>query len=101
MGTGAVFGLGQTSVRSAHLFVLRWCIPASWLRTPVEYFDYEVVHILDTTMAALDADTSLRFHWAETAWLQMWLDVGDAADKVALLKRLIGRGQLEILGGLC
>jgi hypothetical protein len=70
-----------------------------WLRTPLEYFDYEVSHILDTSMAAVDADESLRFHWAETAWLPLWLNQGDADAKLALLRRLLSQKRLEILGG--
>ena len=70
-----------------------------WVRTPVEYYDYEVSHILDTAMAAVDADPSLTFHWAETVWLKLWLDAGDRDAKTAVLKRLYAQGRLEFLGG--
>jgi hypothetical protein len=51
----------------------------------------QVSHILDTMTATLDADPALRFHWAETAWLQLWLLQGDADTKVALLQKLLAQ----------
>lgn len=73
----------------------------SWLLTPDEYFNYEVIHILDTAMATLDEDASalLRYHWVEVKWLPMWLAAGDGEAKLAKLQRLVNSGRLEILGG--
>lgn len=72
-----------------------------WLLTPEEYYEYEVKHILNTTLPLLDEDTTdtLRYHWVETAWLPMWLADGDADAKLALLKRVVQSGKVEILGG--
>jgi hypothetical protein len=40
-----------------------------------------------------------RYHWAETVWLQSWLQAGNATAKQQLLTRLLSQGRLEILGG--
>ena len=52
------------------------------------WYVVQVSHILDTTMASLDEDPTLKFHWAETVWLSMWLAAGNASYKVDLLTRL-------------
>ncbi len=46
----------------------------------------------------LQADTTgkLRFNWAETAWLPMWLAEGDGKAKAALLQQLVAQGKLEV-----
>lgn len=76
-------------------------LPHRWLLTPPEYAAYEVFHILDSALnlVAQDRTGQLKYHWAETAWLPMWLETGNADAKLALLQRLLQSGQLEILGG--
>jgi hypothetical protein len=43
-----------------------------WVRTPEEYYAYEVSNILNTTMGALrdDASKTLKFHWCGCASLR-------------------------------
>ena len=47
---------------------------------------------------ALAADPDRTFVWAEISYLAMWWDQA-SADEKALLRRLVGNGQLEIVSG--
>lgn len=68
-----------------------------WLKTPEDYYTSEVVHIFDTVTRELDAHPDYRFQWAETAWLYMW--TANNRSRIDTLRRLIERGQLEVIGG--
>lgn len=69
-----------------------------WILTPPEYYEREVRLILDSTTRILAEDTTktLRFNWAETAWLPMWLADDVNGTKRALLRQLTEDGMLEV-----
>ena len=96
----ALLALLHTCAAYDVYFVAHSHCDVGWLLTPQQYFDYEVSHILDTVTEQLQAHPELKFHWAETAWLPMWLDAGNAEQKINTLSSLYARGQLEFLGGV-
>lgn len=68
-----------------------------WLKTLDKYYITETHDILNNVYDFLNANSNLKFSWAESAYLSMWLD--QYPEKKDGLKRLISNGQLEIIGG--
>ena len=69
-----------------------------WQKTVGEYFEDQTKHILDNMVEKLLQYPKMTFLWAETVFLSMWWKGLDSTKK-ASVKRLIERGQLEIVGG--
>ena len=91
-----------------------WMLPhahcdVGWLMSVDGYFNprhYDgtenvdsVSNILSSVTHALDADTSLRFIWSETKWIQMWWPAQTPVVQAAF-KRIIARGQFEFVGAV-
>ena len=73
-------------------------VDAGWLRTIEEYYVYSVRGILNNMVAKLRQHKDMTFVWAETVFLSMWWNELD--DDIKLhVRRLIQRGQLEIVSG--
>ncbi|KAH7727968.1 AMAN-1 protein [Aphelenchoides avenae] len=77
-----------------------------WIKTADQYFTGEhmelvpvgVRYILNTVIDELAKNTSRRFSYAETGFLQRWLDTAKP-EQVALFKKLVDDGQIELIGG--
>ncbi|XP_052824584.1 alpha-mannosidase 2 isoform X2 [Octopus bimaculoides] len=70
-----------------------------WLKTVDEYYSDQTKHILDNIVQKLTTYPNMTFVWSETIYLAMWWNDQEDAIK-AQVRRLIRRGQLEIvLGG--
>lgn len=69
-----------------------------WQKTVGEYFEDQTKHILDNMVDKLLRYPKMTFLWAETVFLSMWWKGLDSSTK-ASVKRLIERGQLEVVGG--
>lgn len=70
-----------------------------WLQTVEEYFVYQTKDILNNMVNKLNIYPNMTFVWSETVLLSMWWN--ELEDDVkAQVRRLVRRGQLEIvLGG--
>ncbi|KAH3759565.1 lysosomal alpha-mannosidase [Pelomyxa schiedti] len=73
-----------------------------WLEPVQEYYDTEVVKILNNIVDQLSTDTSKRFIWAETAFLKMhWDNPNTTQDWRDSFLSLLRTKQIEIvLGGV-
>ena len=80
-----------------HLIPHSHCDPG-WLLTADEYFSTQVHSIIDTVVAALEADPSRRFIWSEVSYFTMWWRSADDAWR-ARLKSLVDSGALEMVMG--
>ena len=69
-----------------------------WQKTVGEYFDDQTKLILDNMVEKLQKYPRMTFLWAETVFLSMWWKHIDETTKESV-KRLISRGQLEVVGG--
>lgn len=69
-----------------------------WLKTVDEYYADQTKHILDNMVRKLTTYPNMTFVWAETIYLAMWWNDQEDAVK-AQVRRLIRRGQLEIVLG--
>ena len=69
-----------------------------WLKTVDEYYADQTKHILDNMVRKLSTYPNMTFVWAETIYLAMWWNDQEDAVK-AQVRRLIRRGQLEIVLG--
>ncbi|KAI0220195.1 Alpha-mannosidase 2 [Lamellibrachia satsuma] len=69
-----------------------------WQKTVGEYFEDQTKHILDNMVEKLLMYPKMTFLWAETVFLSMWWKHLDSPTKESV-KRLIKRGQLEVVGG--
>ncbi|XP_060063036.1 alpha-mannosidase 2-like [Ylistrum balloti] len=70
-----------------------------WQRTVEEYYVVSTKNILNNMVAKLRIYPNMTFVWAETVFLSMWWNELDD-DVKAQVRRLVRRGQLEIvLGG--
>ena len=73
-------------------------VDAGWLRTIEDYYVYNVRSILNNMVDKLKQYKDMTFVWAETVFLSMWWN--ELEDDVKLqVRRLIQRGQLEIVSG--
>ena len=93
--------LSSASQVSSNLDV--WVLPhahcdVGWLWDVDGYYIYAVRDILNTVIAALDADSELRFIWSEVKWIQMWWEEVTEAKK-SMLRRVVKSGQFEFVGG--
>ncbi|EFA80357.1 alpha-mannosidase [Heterostelium album PN500] len=68
------------------------CDPG-WLSTFNEYFEQQVIDILNNVVQLLVQDSTRTFVWSE-----IWWDIADELTKVRV-KLLISNGQLEFIGG--
>lgn len=70
-----------------------------WLRTVEEYYVLTTKNILNNMVAKLRIYPNMTFVWAETVFLSMWWNELED-DMKAQVRRLVRRGQLEVvLGG--
>lgn len=72
---------------------------AGWLKTFDEYYNDQVVHIIDTMIDALHKKPNRKFGWVEIGFLQKWWN-SVSTDKQNLFRSLIlDSKQLEIVMG--
>ncbi|XP_007544804.1 alpha-mannosidase 2-like, partial [Poecilia formosa] len=69
-----------------------------WLKTFDGYYQDQTRHILDNMLVKLGEDSRRKMIWAEISYFsQWWNDIDD--QKRALVRRLVGAGQLELVTG--
>ena len=68
-----------------------------WLFTADQYYDERTHTILNNMYDILRSDPIMKFVWAESAYLSMWLR--DYPEKKLGFKQLVDEGRLEIIGG--
>ncbi|XP_064422099.1 alpha-mannosidase 2x isoform X1 [Latimeria chalumnae] len=69
-----------------------------WIKTFDKYYQDQTQHILNNMLLKLPEDSQHRFIWSEISFFSKWWD-GIDSQKQALVRRLIGNGQLEIVTG--
>ena len=68
-----------------------------WLKTVDQYYESKTRDILNNLYDILQSDPVMKFCWAESAYLSMWLT--EYPEKKQGIKKLINEGRLEIIGG--
>ena len=68
-----------------------------WLQTVDGYYNSSTHNILNNIYGLLNSDSELRFSWAESAYLNMWLL--EYPEKKEGFKQLVQSGRIEIIGG--
>ncbi|XP_076046169.1 alpha-mannosidase 2-like isoform X2 [Oratosquilla oratoria] len=69
-----------------------------WIKTYERYFEEQTKFILDRMVEKLSVDNKRKFIWAEVSYLYLWWETISEETKTAV-KRLLDRGQLEIVTG--
>jgi hypothetical protein len=80
-----------------HVIPHSHCDPG-WLETFEGYYANQVNNILHRVTQQLDINPKATFVWAETSFLSRWFD-RQGAEKRDQVRRLLGSGRLEIVGG--
>jgi alpha-mannosidase II len=80
-----------------HLIPHSHCDPG-WLLTADQYFSKQVQSIIDTVIAALEANPSRRFIWSEVSYFTMWWRSASDSSR-ARFKSLVDSGALEMVMG--
>jgi hypothetical protein len=80
-----------------HLIPHSHCDPG-WLLTADQYFSTQVRSIIDTVIAALEANPSRRFIWSEVSYFTMWWRSTVDSSR-ARIKALVESGALEMVMG--
>ena len=68
-----------------------------WLKTMDDYYISDTDKILNNMYEILTSDPSIKFSWAESAYLSKWLK--EYPEKKEGFKQLVHSGQVEIIGG--
>nr|XP_033503508.1 alpha-mannosidase 2 [Epinephelus lanceolatus] len=69
-----------------------------WLKTFDSYYDDQTKHILNNMLIKLTEDSRRKMIWAEISYFSKWWNDIDE-QKRAMVKRLVGAGQLELVTG--
>ena len=94
----AYFSLVLLGVLSIQVFL----VPHShddvgWLKTVDQYYLTETRNVLNNMYEILNSDPEIKFNWAESAYLNMWIT--EYPEKKQRFKELIAEGRVEIIGG--
>lgn len=93
--------LNQTRLKQSKLNI--FVVPHShndpgWLKTFEQYFQGQTRHILNLATDFLNDHEDMKFIWAETSYFAFWWST-IKEEKRDVVKKLIKRGQLEIVTG--
>ncbi|XP_053195392.1 alpha-mannosidase 2 [Scomber japonicus] len=69
-----------------------------WLKTFDNYYQDQTKHILNNMVVKLSEDSRRKMVWAEVSYFSKWWAEQDE-QKRAMVKRLVGAGQLELVTG--
>uniref|UniRef100_A0A665TI85 mannosyl-oligosaccharide 1,3-1,6-alpha-mannosidase n=1 Tax=Echeneis naucrates TaxID=173247 RepID=A0A665TI85_ECHNA len=69
-----------------------------WLKTFDSYYQDQTKHILNNMLVKLTEDNRRKMIWAEISYFSKWWNDIDE-QKRAMVKRLVGTGQLELVTG--
>ena len=73
---------------------------AGYKKTVDGYYYTEVRNVLNSVASVVPADPEKRFVWAETVYLERWLQDTTVSSQLKKdLRRAVGEGQIEIVGG--
>eukprot|EP01116_Phalansterium_solitarium_P019430 TRINITY_DN5407_c0_g1_i1.p1 TRINITY_DN5407_c0_g1~~TRINITY_DN5407_c0_g1_i1.p1 ORF type:complete len:801 (-),score=286.01 TRINITY_DN5407_c0_g1_i1:107-2509(-) len=95
---GILASVASAGLQEVYLVPHSHC-DAGWLITADAYFWTEVQYILNSVVESLTADTTLRFVWAETIWLDMWWNQVASPTQKLQFQKLVANKQLEFVGG--
>ncbi|XP_057278654.1 alpha-mannosidase 2x isoform X4 [Pezoporus wallicus] len=69
-----------------------------WIKTFDKYYYDQTQHILNSMVLKMQEDPRRRFIWSEISFFSKWWD-NISAQKRAVVRRLVGNGQLEMVTG--
>ncbi|XP_061232614.1 alpha-mannosidase 2x isoform X5 [Neopsephotus bourkii] len=69
-----------------------------WIKTFDKYYYDQTQHILNSMVLKMQEDPRRRFIWSEISYFAKWWD-NISAQKRAVVRRLVGNGQLEMVTG--
>ncbi|NWS71130.1 MA2A2 mannosidase, partial [Crotophaga sulcirostris] len=69
-----------------------------WIKTFDKYYYDQTQHILNSMVLKMQEDPRRRFIWSEISFFAKWWD-NISAQKRAVVRRLVGNGQLEMVTG--